>query len=319
MNPNTLGLLKPWAIGAVTATEQLQGNVLRITASDGRNLVLKEVAPVSDQLLERIQFEYDVLAHVVRCGVRAAVPLLTVDGAPYSVTDGLVYKLADWLPNRPAPVMTAQEQIALNASCGRAIATMHVALASYQDERLLSRTWQTDLNKRVFGEALPVLNESLGPADRNELAGLQAQIETGMSTAFAGLPGQLILWDCHQGNTAVDGHEVVGFLDCDLMCVAPRVFDVAYMLVHMIKWTIGDAAAEQAWLAHAVHVVRGYETVLPLSPKERNALFYVMAGVPLIFMDWFAKTDNTGAIATEMRLFRWLVQSRGEIVRQFSA
>jgi Ser/Thr protein kinase RdoA (MazF antagonist) len=54
-------------------------------------------------------------------------------------------------------------------------------------------------------------------------------LERGASIAatLRGLPEQLIHRDCHPGNVLVDGTRVIGFIDCDHLCIGPRLFDVA--------------------------------------------------------------------------------------------
>ena len=54
-----------------------------------------------------------------------------------------------------------------------------------------------------------------------------AEVESEMAAAFADLPRQLVIWDCHPGNVAVDGYDVSGFIDCDHLSIAPRIFDLA--------------------------------------------------------------------------------------------
>lgn len=307
-------ILTYWDIQPVADWHVIQQNIARITSVDGRHFVLKDLGDDNEWAIRRLQFEYEVLHHVEQTGFAVARPLLSSQGTPYVVDDGHLYRLSHWLPNRPADVQTSQEQGRLYANYGMAIGRFHQALATYQDDDLSSKTWQTDLRTRVLDEAVPVV---LAHLDRAQLPLFQralAEIKPQMASTLADLPVQLIVWDCHPGNVAVDGLEVSGFIDCDHLSIAPRIFDLANFLVHLIKWNMGDAEAEVAWLAQFRQLLSGYESFTPLTGREREALFYAMAGIPLLFMDFFFQGGHPDLTKVELALFRWLVRYRQEIL-----
>lgn len=311
---NIQDLVEPWTIGAITAQEVIQGNVFRLMCEGGEQYVLKNIGERTAEKISRLEFERDVLSHVEAQGLPVAVPLLARDGLPYSLVSGEIYRLSRWLPNTPAEPRTPAEKDHLYRSYGRAIARFHDALASYTDEVMLRRTWTTTLHKRVFVEAVPSIQKNTAPEQLPAFAQLLGEVEADMRTAFTDLPLQPIIWDCHGGNVAVDGLDVTGFVDCDLIAVAPKVMDLGDFLVHLIKWDIGNPAKEAEWLAHAGQVLAGYERIVKLSVQERRAVFYAMLGQPLIFMDYFYQTNNVEPIAHEWRLFEWLVRRRADII-----
>jgi Ser/Thr protein kinase RdoA (MazF antagonist) len=115
---------------------------------------------------------------------------------------------------------------------------------------------------------------------------------------------------------AVDGFDVSGFIDCDHMSLAPRIFDLADFLVHLIKWDVGNAQEEATWLANIRQLIAGYESVSPLTAPEHQALYYALLGIPIVFMDFFLQANLPEPVKVELALFSWLAQHRAEIVAQ---
>ncbi len=307
-------ILKHWRLDTIASWRAIQDKVFRITLVDGRQLVLKDLGLQNERTIQRLQFEYDVLRHVVQTGLPAAVPLLSDDGRPYVVDVDRVFRLSNWLRNEPAEVNTGEERRRLFRNYGAAIARFHRALTSYTDPEILSRTWQTDLQTRVIDEAVPVILAHLDQSRLDSFKATLAGVESEMAMAFADLPRQLVIWDCHPGNVAVDGYDVSGFIDCDHLSIAPRIFDLADFLVHLIKWDIGDSQKELDWLADFPQLISGYDSVTPLSERERAGLFYAMVGIVLIFMDFFLQSSQFELTKTELDTIDWLVFHRRAIV-----
>jgi len=309
-------ILACWGIDAIANWEVIQDNIARITLADGEQFVLKALGPSNETTIRRLHFEHAVLQHVAQRGLSVAVPLLSNKGVPYVIEADHIYRLSRWLANRPAKVQTSEERVRLYQNYGAAIGRFHRALASYKDDDILRKTWQTNLQTRVLDEAAPVILAHLDQAQLPSFEGLLAEIKPKMKAAFADLPLQPIIWDCHPGNVAVDGFDVSGFIDCDHISIAPRIFDLADFLVHLLKWDVGDEQKEAIWLAHFRQLALGYESVTPLSKRERGALFYAMAGIPLIFMDFFFQGGRPELTKVELGTFTWLVRHRQAIIAQ---
>lgn len=308
-------LLKAWGINEMTSNDAIQDNIQLISLAGGKQVVLKDVGADTETVIKRLEFERDVLEHVAQQGLAVAIPLSTQAGKPFHVASGRVYRLSHWLPNKYVEPRTDDERAQLYRNYGAAIARFHLALARYQDTDILTRTWQTGLRSAVLDEAVPAVLAHLDQALLPAFTAAISEIKQDMALAFEGLPEQPIIWDCHPGNVAVNGFEVTGFIDCDHIAIAPRIHDLADFLVHLIKWGIGNEKAEQTWIAFFPEVLRGYESISLLSTQERNALYFAMVGIPLIFMEFFYKVNHKKIepIRLELRLFHWLVQHRNEI------
>jgi len=311
-------ILQTWSIDDISEWQAIQENIAKVILADDRAFVFKNLGLNSEAATRRLQFEYDVLTHVAGQGLAVAVPLLSQASLPYVIESDQVYRVSHWLPNRPARVQNEEEQSHLYWNYGAALGRFHKALASYEDADILSRTWETSLQKRVLDEAVPV---ALAHLDAERLAvfeALLAELKPAMQSAYADLPIQLIIWDCHPGNVAVAGFEVSGFIDCDHISRAPRIFDLADFLVHLVKWDVGDAQSEAHWLACFRQLLVGYESVTPLADQERAALYYALLGIPIIFMEFFFKADLPDLVKTEFNTLIWLAGQRERISRQLA-
>lgn len=229
---------------------------------------------------------------------------------------GRIIRLSHWLPNQPQPAHTDDERIRLFQNYGRAIAQFHQALATYEDDHILERTWQASLHSRVIDQAIPTIFVYLDDAKHTWFQNLRATIEVDMITAFANLPEQLVIWDCHPGNVARDGFEVTGFVDCNHIAIAPRIFDLSNFLVNLLKWDVNDTEKSARWLAHFDQLIVGYEQVQPLTSSEKQGLFYGLIGVTLTMIDFFFQTDRPALTELEFDTVEWLVQHRSAICDQ---
>lgn len=127
-----------------------------------------------------------------------------------------------------------------------------------------------------------------------------------IEAALRGLPEQLIHRDCHPGNILVQGTQVIGFIDCDHLCIGPRIFDLAYYAVHHLKWVTDDATATQRWLTDLPSLLAGYRTQQSLTQAEVAALPYGMMAYHLLLADWFMHLPQTESIALEVQALDWL-------------
>ena len=46
------------------------------------------------------------------------------------------------------------------------------------------------------------------------------------------------------------------------------------------------------WLDIYHHIIRGYDSIIPLTPEERTAVPYVVISIQLICVAWFSEQEN---------------------------
>lgn len=281
--------------------------VARVSDGAGRSFVLKQV-----QHPERaggIEAQCRILHHLRESGVPVAPPIPTDAGCSWVEDTGRVYTLSSYLPG--GSFIAEEDLERAHRNIGRAIGDLHRALASYPDP-IQSRTM--DLSTRIFEETVPIVRAGLDPAERARFDAGLATAEAEMRAAFAGLPVQHIHGDCHGANILLLDGEVSGFLDLDHLPMAPRIYDLAYMLADMVKQTIDSAEEMQRRLTLAARVVAGYEEGNALSARERTAIWSVMLAVQLLFTEYFCRHDNAAERQVNLNAFYWLLEHREEIL-----
>ena len=120
------------------------------------------------------------------------------------------------------------------------------------------------------------------------------------------LPWQFIHGDAHDENLLVEGDRVVGLIDFGDACHNPTVADLAICLTYLMMR--GDDP-----LAIARAILRGYETVRPLSDAERDALYpliCVRLAASICIANARKRIDphNPNWFGGEGRTWRWLEQ-----------
>jgi Ser/Thr protein kinase RdoA (MazF antagonist) len=264
--------------------------------------MLKEISEAPN--LTRLQFTHDVLTHVSTSGLQVPLPI-PARSAQFAVNSQgrfyLLYKYikADEYPNDPELMPELFYQT------GQAIARLHEALASYPDKEVSYKTWYEDLAGRIPGW-ISALSDGL-PEPQAALVkrvGLERRVE--IEGALRRLPEQLIHRDCHPGNILVQGTRVIGFIDCDHICLGPRLFDLAYYAVHHLKWVTDDKPATQRWLMNLPHLIRGYRSLQSLLPEEVVALPAAMMAYHLLLSHWYMGRMQWEPIALELQALDWI-------------
>jgi len=296
-------LLSSWDIPSIINIESIHEPhaVYKVTTL-GPTFTLKDMSHAAD--LVRLAFTHSVLTHVAQAGLRVPIPLRSRNLQITVSQQGHSYLLYEYIEAGAYPNNSAQ-MVELLFNTGRAIAQLHQALATYADPDFSAKTWREDLSAPI-AKWLYALASGL-PADQATIISAVASSRgTAITQAMQGLPEQLIHRDCHPGNVLVQGTHVSGFIDCDHISIGPRVFDLAYYAVHHLKWITGDPAATNAWLNQFPHVLRGYQSLQPLTQAELHAFPYALMVYHLLLAHWFMVHGHAQPIALEVNSLHWI-------------
>jgi Ser/Thr protein kinase RdoA (MazF antagonist) len=296
-------VLAEWELPPITSIEAIHANhpVFKITTV-GLAYTLKDITDAPN--LPRLEFTRNVLTHVARFGLRVPIPILSRSAQSAVQRNGRYYLLSEFIQAGEYP-RDPERTAELFYEAGQAIAVLHQALASYPDEEVSRKTWREDLAGRV-AQWISALSDGL--PERQAAVVRMVGLERGKSieVALRGLPEQLIHRDCHPGNVLVDGVKVIGFIDCDHLCIGPRLFDLAYYAVHHLKWETHDRSATQRWLTNLPHLIKGYRSRHSLTDREVAALPDAMMAYHLLLSHWFMGLPNRDAIELELRSLFWI-------------
>jgi Ser/Thr protein kinase RdoA (MazF antagonist) len=296
-------ILAHWDIPAAISIAAVQEDrpVFKITTI-GPTFILKDISNAPD--LTRLEFTRNVLTHVARAGLRVPIPLLSRFAQSAVPSQGRFYLLSEFIEAGEYP-SDPDLMAELFYHTGQAIATLHQALASYPDKVASRKTWREDVAGRV-AKWISALGDGLPEPQASVVRRVGLERGAAIEAALHGLPEQLIHRDCHPGNILVQGTRVIAFIDCDHLCIGPRLFDVAYYAVHHLKWVTDDELATHRWLTNLPHLLAGYRSQQRLSQEEVVALPYGMMAYHLLLAHWFMGVPRREAIALEVRALDWI-------------
>lgn len=307
-----LEALTHWDVPAVDCIAYIdQSHVFRVDAGEAK-LVLKDLGTEAPDLL-RLEFLRGIHEHVASRGLRVPVLLRSRSGHVCVNSGGRYYCLYDFIEAGGYPDDPRLEGQAFYHA-GLAIAELHDALASHNDNDISSRTWRED-----FAGDLPGWLRTLRSGLPESQASLAARVEqergNGIVEAVRGLPEQLIHRDCHPGNVLFDGVHVIAFVDCDHFCIGPPLFDLATFAVHFIKWHTEDRNVTAPWIQNRPRLMDGYRSRRELSAQEMYAFPHMMMVYHILVAHYFMTTSNMRSIQTELSALCWIHDNFDQIAR----
>lgn len=307
-----LDLLGAWAI-EFDHTEALAGErtgLYRAVANTGMEYVVKEVGAVGSSWEEKTEIQYRVMGHLYRAGVPTGPLLTTRDGTGYTTALGSIFTLMPRILDENPGILQPYGEVVWD-NAGRSYARLHQALETFDDPITLPRTTFYD---RLYVEKLPSFKWMLSGSSATFVDDILDELEPAIKAHSEQLPEQVILWDCHTGNTLFTAGQVAGFIDCAAVCIGPRIFDIASLAVIMILWDQTPKRIDP-WVRGLPHYVRAYQRTNPLSPAEQAALpiaFEIYALYRLWPTDGESEPEQIGAV-------EWLKRNRERVADAISA
>jgi len=280
-------IVEAWsgALGAPVISELAPGSVWELAAATGDRYVIKKLKAFdAPDPARRFTDEARILTYLLQRGVPVAVPVLSDDGR-VCVTDeaGVAHAVFLMLPRREADDPASNPKLWQNV--GAAVARMHVALAACPfgidswtvGPDTLPPIWRT-VEQRLPADVVARLDALVRPRWDRMLEALSA-------------PPQRIHGDVHGGNLLTVGHEVTGIIDCDHLPMGPRTYDLGYFLAFGVQWWL-DRDQPSRPVDETIAVLRGYDTVSPLTPQERCDLPALALEVTLGLVDFFVREHD---------------------------
>lgn len=291
-------LIAQFDVGTLTSAKGIAEGVsnsnwlIETTRADGT--AQRFILTVYEERTEvaELPFFLGLLDHLAAAGCPVPRTIHDRTGAAYRTFDAQdgeekVLALIEFLPgisaDRPTP---AQAE-----AVGRALAGVHLAAQDYPATRRNSMghdAW------RGFVAACEGRWAEIDPA----LESVPAAVEDVIARSPRDLPESVIHADLFPDNVLLVGDEVSGLIDFYFACTGAMAYDVA---VTHAAWSFSpDGKRQDKAIGDAI--LRGYESVRPLSDEERTALPVLAEGAALRFLltrayDWL----NTPADALVTR------------------
>ena len=170
---------------------------------------------------------------------------------------------------------------------GCAIAQLHMAFIKCERE---IEFWNNSLLKEMKGW----IRENL---EKNEWKILNedeySRTVKLLEDVYDYLPKQLIHRDVHFGNFLFFEGNLSGYIDFDLSQRNIRIFDICYFLTGLLAEETDDVFTKNEWIEIAKSVIAGYESMIHLSEKEKNAIPCVMECIEILFIAYFISMNDT--------------------------
>lgn len=178
---------------------------------------------------------------------------------------------------------------------GSNIAKLHNSLKTFDE----SNYKQDDILGNVKF-ALPRVQNSVN---------LNDEFIKNFSIIFDKLPMQIIHRDINPSNMIFNDGEFKGFIDFDLTEVNVRIFDICYCATAILSECFNNADIDKSkWIEIFDNLVKGYESITPLSEYEKQALPYVIYSIQIICIAYFSQFDKFGNLTKiNMDMLKWIM------------
>jgi len=217
-------------------------------------------------------------------GFPAALPVLTT--AEKEITEGRhAFLLTRKIPGAFLPKVDrfGEHRGAFGVKYGQSIARLHRALAEIESVILPD---ETDLFRQISEWALPDTRKQ----NLQWKMGLPESFFENYISEFgalcAALPKQLIHRDPNPFNILFDGGEASGFIDFDLSERNIRLWDPCYCATGILSEWRGVEDIQAKWPAVLEGILRGYDSVNPLTAEEKQSVYHVICSIQMVFAAW---------------------------------
>ncbi len=125
------------------------------------------------------------------------------------------------------------------------------------------------------------------------------------------LPKQLIHRDINPSNMIFENGKFKGFIDFDLTEVNIRIFDICYCATAILSECFNNSDIDKSkWLEIFDNLIKGYESITPLSEYEKQALPYVIYSIQIICIAYFGKFDKFENLTKiNIDMLKWLTEN----------
>lgn len=217
------------------------------------------------------------------CNVPVAKIVLTKTEEKYVKYKNLYFLMSEKL--RGSNISDRKDQ-ATAWKMGCAIAQLHRAFTKCERE---VEFWDNSLLKEMKGWIREIFTTNGWKILNEEEYSKAVEL---LESVYDYLPKQLIHRDVHFGNFLFFEDNLSGYIDFDLSQRNIKIFDICYFLTGLLAEETVDAFTKIEWINNIKSVIAGYESIIILSGKEKNAIACVMECIEILFMAYFLSIND---------------------------
>lgn len=249
-------------------------------------------------------------------GFAASAPVLTTAGQDFLDSER-IYILMKKIPGEPLNKTDrfGDERHTFGFKYGQSIARLHLSLSDVEAAIMPD---ELDLLKGVTQWALPNCKKlnaqwSMGLPDSFFKEYIDA-----FGAVFGKLPKQLIHRDPNPSNILFNDGEVSGFIDFDLSERNIRLWDPCYCATGILSEWRGVENIYEKWPDIYTGIIRGYDSVCPLTAEEKESLFFVVCSIAMICAAYFESADEYKELSkTSREIFTYIVNNKERLTKVF--
>ena len=223
-------------------------------------------------------------------GFSAAVPILTKSGDEYLDGEN-IFMLMNSITGNPLEkqLRFSEKRVDYGFKYGKSIAKLHKALKIIQNELHPDESDNYNICKEW---ALPELRKQNIKYNLNINEDFFDDFINTFGKLHDKLPKQLIHRDAHPGNILFGNDEVTGFIDFDSSECNFKLIDPCYCATGLLseQADLNECELYSNWIDVLASILKGYDSVNPLTKEEKQAVFYVICSIQMIFTAYFEDT-----------------------------
>ena len=238
---------------------------------------------------------------LANAGLSAAVPIATIEGQDYIEDNGIWCFVTPRLNGHQINAEDLYHSDYKDKAyfIGQIIGKLHTAL-----QHVDAVVDDVNLYDQVTNWAMPKARKIMPLSDS-----ICMEYEEKFGKLFSCLPKQIIHRDPNPGNIILCGDRW-GFIDFDLSQRNIRIFDPCYAATAILSESLDetDPGKLEKWLDIYHHIIRGYDSIIPLTPEERQAVPFVVLSIQLICVAWFSEQENEPELfEINKKMTHWLL------------
>ena len=131
---------------------------------------------------------------------------------------------------------------------------------------------------------------------------------------FEKLPKQLIHRDPNPCNILFSGGEVSGFTDFELSERNVRLWDPRYCSTGILSEQRNTENAYDKFPVILENILKGYDSVNPLTTEEKQAVYYVICSIQMICVAYFESVNEYKDLAKINReMLKYIIEQKEQI------
>lgn len=246
-----------------------------------------------------------ITAILSRHNIPVAKTVLTKAGGNYIAHQNAYFLMTKKLPGNN---ISDRKDQTTAYKMGCAIAQLHGAFVKCETEIAF---WDTSLLSEIKGWVRETLEDHEWQIIDHETYVKEAKA---LEAVYQDLPRQLIHRDVHFGNFLFYEGAFSGYIDFDLSQRNIRIFDICYFLTGLLSEETNDPFTKKEWLETAASVIAGYESVIPLSSKEKAAVPCVMKCIEILCAAYFIRIKDAKRAQDAIRIFHFIQDNEEKIL-----